>query len=371
MGRERTNQPAYRSHASGQARVRLGGVEYYLGKYDSPESWAKYHSLIAEYRANGKQAPEKPAKGNAVRKADEPVLVRHVTADFRAKVLPLHEGNAANYNKFTNLCDLLDALHGKELASEFGPRKLEAIRDTLVSVGLGKKPKPNSRSYANDQVRKVIAIIRHGVSRELIEAERIVALESLPPLKRGQGQARDNPKRTGVPLDVIRATLPEMSKTVAAMIRLQLATAMRPSELFRMTPAMIDRSGEVWFYRPTRHKTEHHGKTKAVPILGDALDALGPFLFGDPDELCFTTRLRTPWNKDNYRRHVERAAKKAKVEHWTPYQIRHRSLQSIRDDAGPEAAQAIAGHSRMDTTEVYAKASEAKAVEAAKAAPKL
>ncbi|WDQ16376.1 tyrosine-type recombinase/integrase [Rhodopirellula sp. P2] len=347
----------------------MGGVEFYLGKYDSPESRAKYHELLGQYLKNGKQAPEKPAKDNAVRLADEPVQVRHLTADFRAKVLPLHEDNAANFNKFSNLLDLLDALHGKELASEFGPRKLEAIRDTLVTVGIGLKPKPNSRSYANAQVRKLIAIFRHGVSRELIEASRIVALEALPPLR--PGQAKDNPKRTGVPLEVIRATLPEMSKTAAAMIRIQLATAMRPSELFRMTPAMIDRSGEVWFYRPTKHKTEHHGKTKAVPLLGDALDALAPFLFGDPDDLCFTTRLRTPWNKDNYRRHVERAAKRAKVEHWTPYQIRHRSLQSIRDDAGPEAAQAIAGHSRMDTTEVYAKASEAKAIEAARAAPKL
>lgn len=371
MGRERIEKPAYRSHASGQARVRLGGVEYYLGKYDSPESWARYYSLIAEYQANGLQPPDKPArrKANAVRKADEPVLVRHVTADFRAKVLPLHNGNAANYNKFSNLLDLLDALHGKELACEFGPRKLEAIRDTLVTVGIGTKPKPNSRSYANDQVRKVIAIFRHGVSRELIEADRIVALEALPPLR--PGQAKDNPKRTGVSLEVIRATLPKMSKTAAAMVRMQLATAMRPSELFRMTPAMIDRSGEVWFYRPTKHKTEHHGKAKAVPLLGDALDALAPYLFGDPDELCFTTQLRTPWNKDNYRRHVERAAKRAKVEHWTPYQIRHRSLQSIRDDAGPEAAQALAGHSRLSTTEIYAKASEAKAVEAARAAPKL
>ena len=186
-----------------------------------------------------------------------------------------------------------------------------------------------------------------------------------------RGQARDNPKRTGVPLDVIRATLPFLTATVAAMIRLQLATAMRPSEIHRLTPAMIDRTGPVWFYRPSQHKTEHHGKMKAIPILGEALDALTPYLFGDASELAFWTSKGTPWNKDSYRRAVTRAAERAKVEHWTPYQIRHASLQSVRDIAGPEATQALAGHSRMSTTEIYAKASEQKAIEAARATPKL
>jgi integrase len=365
MSRERSEQPAYLSHTSGQARVTLGPRTYYLGKHGSPESYARYYSLLAEYNANGKQPPEDVQ----VRQDGTEILVKHVTADYRARVLPLHDSNQAHKGKFSNLCQLLEDHHGDESVEEFGPRKLEGLRDVMLKVGIGEKPKPNSRSYANEQTRRLIAIIRHGVSRELVRPERVVALESLPPLKRGQGH--DNPKRTGVPVEVIRATLPHLSPAVAAMVRIQLATAMRPSELFRMTPAMIDQSGDVWFYRPSKHKTEHHGKTKAVPILGDALDALRPFLDGDPGELCFVTRRGTPWNKDTYRRSVSKAAVKAKVEHWTPYQIRHRSLQSIRDDAGPEAAQAIAGHSRMDTTEVYAKASEAKAVEAAKAAPKL
>jgi integrase len=154
------------------------------------------------------------------------------------------------------------------------------------------------------------------------------------------------------------------------MVKLQLATAMRPSELFRMTPSMIDRSGEVWMYRPDSHKTAHHGKQKAVPILGDALEALQPYLFGDPDELCFWTAKSTPWNKDSYRIAVTRAAKEAKVPHWTPYRLRHATAQAVRDVVGPEGVQALLGHSRLSTGEIYAKASEAKAIEAAKAVPK-
>jgi integrase len=316
---------------------------------------------LAEYNANGKVAPVKQRKP-PVHQADLPILVRHVTADFRHRVLPKHEHSPAHYACFKGLCDLLDQKHGDEPVAEFGPRKLESLRDKFVARG-------NCRSYANEQIGKVIKIIEHGVARELVAPDRIVALRALPPLKRGQ--ARDNPKRSGVPLEVIRATLPHLTETAAAMVKLQLATAMRPSEIFRMRPCDIDRRGKDWIYRPESHKTEHHGKAKAVPILGDAFKALAPFMFGEPNELCFRTTKGTPWNKDSYRIAVTRAAKAAKVEHWTPYQIRHTAAQAVRDAVGPEGAQALLGHSRLSTTEVYAKASEAKAIEAARATPTL
>lgn len=370
MPRSRSEQPGYQYHTRGQAKVKLGPKVFYLGKHGTPESYARYYSLLAEYNANGKVPPSKDVEPEEpVHMSQEVILVKHISADFRARKLPFQEANAANHCKYKNLCQLLDDRHGDEPASEFGPLKLEALRDLMVSKGIGKNPKPNSRKYANAQIKKVIEIITHGVARQLIEPDRIVALQALAPLKRGQ--ARENPKRTGVPVEVIRSTIPFLTTTSAAMVRLQLATAMRPSEIFRMTPAMIDRSGPVWFYRPDDHKTEHHGKTKAVPILGEALEALSPYLFGDADELCFMTTKGTPWDKDSYRIAVVRAARKAKVQHWTPYQIRHESLQAVRDAAGPEAAQAIAGHSRMDTTETYAKASEAKAIEGAMVAPTL
>lgn len=362
MPRSRVNQPAYQYHVSGQARVKLGQRDFYLGKHGTPESYARYYALLAEYNANGKLAPIPQESETAVRLADDVIRIKHLTADFRARVLPDYVRNEAHYGRFAALLALLDQRHGEEPAADFGPRKLEAIRDTFVAKG-------NCRSYANDQARKLIKIIEHGVARELVAPDRIVALRALPPLKRGQ--ARDNPKRTGVPLEVIRATLPHLTETAAAMVKLQLATAMRPSEIFRMRPCDIDRRGEDWIYRPASHKTEHHGKGKAVPILGEGFKALAPFMFGDENELCFLTSKGTPWNKDSYRIAVTRAAKAAKVEHWTPYQIRHTAAQAVRDAVGPEGAQALLGHSRLSTTEVYAKASEAKAIEAARVTPTL
>jgi integrase len=51
--------------------------------------------------------------------------------------------------------------------------------------------------------------------------------------------------------------------------------------------------------------------------------------------------------------------------------LRHTAGTIVREQLGPEAAQALLGHSHIQMTEHYAKVSEAKAIEAAKHAPKL
>jgi integrase len=50
------------------------------------------------------------------------------------------------------------------------------------------------------------------------------------------------------------------------MVRVQLLLACRPGELISMRPRDIDRSRPVWIYRPESHKTQHHGKSRIIPI---------------------------------------------------------------------------------------------------------
>jgi integrase len=138
--------------------------------------------------------------------------------------------------------------------------------------------------------------------------------------------------------------------------------------------------------------------------MGDARDALTPFLFRDPESFCFSPKESVAWRwekqrenrqtkvqpsqvsrkKSNpkkqpgdkytsasYRRALKRAAEIAKVDHWFPYQLRHTAGTVVREALGIEAAQALLGHSKAAMTEHYAKQSEAKAIEAAKAAPRI
>lgn len=309
MPRQKSAQPAYQFHVSGHARVTLCGKDFYLGDHRSPESYSRYYSLLADYNANGRQLPQQTQQ-----LAEVATRVRDITADFRARVLPQYEHDNGQHNRFSNLCDLIDDRHGDESPDDFGPRKLAALRDQFVANGVYRK-------YANIETRMVIRIIKHGVSRELIKPERIAALEALEALE--PGQAREGKPRTGVALIDIEKTLTKLPEVLQAMVKVQLATAMRPSELFRMTPAMIDCSGADWFYRPDLHKNAHRGKLKAVPLLDDTKALPVPYL----SRPCFATVWR--WTNRGVKGHrLETCKIGSRVV--TSTQAVHRFLEAIQ-----------------------------------------
>jgi integrase len=168
-----------------------------------------------------------------------------------------------------------------------------------------------------------------------------------------------------------------------------------------MRPCDLDRSRkDVWIYRPDAHKTAHHGISKAVPIVGDARKAMEPYMDRAPDAYCFSPQEAVRWQreqrsktrktplkwggrpgsnrkenpkqqpgeyytKDSYRRAIQRAAKQAGVESWTPYQLRYTAAREAREKAGVEAAQALLGHSHPNMTQHYAKLTEENAIRAA------
>jgi hypothetical protein len=87
--------PVYRYHVSGNAQVRLCGKDFYLGPHGSPESYSRYHALLAEYNANGRKLPESVPE----HQMSQEIRVRDVTADFRELVLPRYVDNSARGQK--------------------------------------------------------------------------------------------------------------------------------------------------------------------------------------------------------------------------------------------------------------------------------
>ena len=54
--RKKNARPLPRLHKrSGNARVRIGGREHWLGKHGSPEAEARYNALLAEHEAGVKE----------------------------------------------------------------------------------------------------------------------------------------------------------------------------------------------------------------------------------------------------------------------------------------------------------------------------
>jgi site-specific recombinase XerD len=160
----------------------------------------------------------------------------------------------------------------------------------------------------------------------------------------------------------------------------------------------VDASGDVWFYRPESHKTEHNGRQRIICVGPKAQDVLRPYLLRDKTAYCFVPReseqkrnvLRrenrqspmTPsqarrrpsgnrgrapgarYSVDAYRRAIARAIDQANHEraergqellpHWYPNQLRHSAGTEIRKRFGLEAAQVALGHSKADVTQIYA-----------------
>ncbi len=227
MSRPKSEMPQYQRHNTGQARVEIDHNSYYLGKYGTPESFAKYHAILAAHAAG--------TLDNALPDTTEHT-VRIVCADYRQRRLPRYDNNPADQDRRVRLLEQLEQMYGDTPANDFGPLKLETVRDEWVQKG-------NCRRYCNDKAAIVIQIFRHGVARELCSSETIKALECLPPLQRQD--AKDNPKRPVPTIEHVLTTLEYLPTVPKVMVQMQLATACRPSEVFRLEPDHVDKTGEV------------------------------------------------------------------------------------------------------------------------------
>ncbi len=206
MGRPKKSMPDYRYHVSGQGVVELSGKTYYLGPHDSPESRAKYFALLQLYNEYGLSIPE---QHSIAHQKDVPISVRCVTAEFREHIQVKYAKSPSHKGRFVRLCTLLEDEYGDEPATEFGPRRLAALREIFVASG-------NNRNYANSQTRSICQIFKYGVARELVDISVLQRLETLEPLRYGQTTAKETKPRTAVPLDAVRATARHLSPTIGS-----------------------------------------------------------------------------------------------------------------------------------------------------------
>jgi integrase len=201
-----------------------------------------------------------------------------------------------------------------------------------------------------------------------------------------------------VPKECVRVVLPHVLPPVAAMIELQLLTGARPGELCAMRACDIDVTGDVWLYRPARHKTSWRGKPRVVALGPQAQTIVKQFLVAETTAYLFSparamgkraaarraarkTKVqpsqthrrkagpkRRPGDRyttESYAHAVYIACERAGVPRWHPNQLRHTRATEIRRQFGLEAAQVVLGHSRADVTQLYAEADLSLAVRVA------
>lgn len=265
--------PSYRLHrVSGQAIVTLNGRDHYLGPHGTETSKREYDRLVAEWLANGRQAPQVACQAPAL-------SINYLVRDFwnHAKTYYRRPDGSptSELHTFKQVLRVLRRLYEDKPVTDFGPLTLKALREHLVA-------KNWSRTYINAQVSRIKSMFRWGVENERVPASVHQALLAVKGLTQGRCEAKENDRVQPAPEHLIAAIQPYVSPQVWTLVQLQLLTGARPSELLKLRRLDLKVDGELWVVEPEQHKTAHHGFAKKIYFGPQAQALLTPFLSDRP-----------------------------------------------------------------------------------------
>ena len=408
MGRRKNGAfPRVTVHkASGRARVRLCGREYWLGLAGAKEADDRYRALVASWVASGGTTVDesvlssgpvvvtvKPGAAVAVESVSPApaalsiggLLVRYLQS-VKGNRTPEELRGCSRWWRARQVANALDSRTAVPVEL-LGPRMLREVRDELVAEPMeakrGGESVHRTRGVINRTIREIVSMLKWAVGEELVPVERYQALRCVTGLRAGDNTpARESVPRKGVPDSEVAAICPFLPPVLADVIWFSRHSRCRPGEAFRLR--MVDLQPSIvpgalkWTL--AKHKTRHHGKLREIGVGPQSQEILSRWNGGKaPTDLVFTRaeveRVRTTLtirtrkarqagerlSSEYLYRCVVRACEAAGVARWTPYQVRHAGIQETRNLSGPEVAQAVGGHSHMKTVEIYAQASFEKA----------
>lgn len=369
MGVRKSNQTAY---------VYVHGKQIYLGKVGQ-DAESNYKLFLIQW-ANGSFIRSIPKK-------DEKISLRKLFCEYL---------KYTDSNKNVSLSDrasikiairrVID-LFPNMLVENFRPVELDLFRQSMIQEGFFKKKKiPNtkpaqyitehrqfSRKYINKSVNRIKTIFSWGIARCLVPPNVHYALKYLQPLVEGETEAIEHEPRGPVSDSDLQKTLDYCCEFYADFIRVLLLTAMRPSELCRMTVGDLEFENGIWIYCPKKFKTKRKNKARIIPLGPKAQKILQNRISGKTsDDFVFSPIevMREEYNKnagsnikpncsvESIDRRLKNIIKKANehganITPWTLYQLRHTRISDIALAEGEIAAQRIAGHASLQTTEIY------------------
>lgn len=398
--------PKYRRHrGSNQAVVGLNGRDYYLGPYGTRTSKLEYDRLVAEWLASGRSM--------AFGVSPASLSVAELLVGYLTHAQSYYgDGKKGEYANMRRALRPVKELYSKTAAADFGPTQLKTVRQRFIDAG-------HSRKFINHNIQRIIRVFRWGVSEGNIRPEIPQALAMVAGLRKGHTSASESRPVRPAKDELVDATIPCLPPVVQAMVELQRITGMRPGELVIVRPCDIDRSGDVWEYRPETHKNSNREQDRIVYFGPRCQEILRPYLLRAADSYCFSPaesesrrraersearktplscgntvgsrRVQKPkrtaggrYTTESYLYAVRRACDRAnpvpdaiqdeplavakwRSEHrWSPNQLRHALATRVRREFDIDAAKTLLGHSQLSTTGIYAEQDRRRAVEVAK-----
>lgn len=294
-------------------------------------------------------------------------------------------------------------LHRDSPTDQFTVSDLIAVRQALIDgeygyeagrrgrrIGTGGRKR--SRTYVNASIRRIKQVFRWGTERRLVPGSVWHELSALRSLPIGRCGARETQPVESVPWSMVEPVLNRLSGPLAACVKLQWCTGMRPSEALQLRMVDLDRSGDVWIYRVRCHKNSWRGQHRLVALGPDAQAVLKPllrddggFLFSPRDAIAEgraekRAARKTPltpsqrerdsrnarkqpavgdhYGIDAYRKAIHRACDAAGVARWSPHRLRHAKGTELARTEGIEVARIALGHKDDRVTRRYTTGAE-------------
>jgi integrase len=410
--------------ATGQAVVRLSGEDVYCGKFGTPAAEERYDREVLEWLERGRQRrrkvvgappPPSPASPSPFDPSGPPIslTVNELLLRYWRFAEQYYTTSKKALETIRLALRALRRLYGPILAAAFGPVALKTVRQRMLDTQTrtvairdedGNKVGDRiveyllSRRTINQRIGIIKRVFAWGVEEELVPPGVHHGLSAVRNLKKKRSTAKEPRKVRPVPDADVDAVLPHVPGPVRAMAKLQRLTGARSGEIVIMRACDIDRTSDIWVYRPYKHKSEHRDDEQVREIvLGPRAQAiLEPYLNGSPTAYLFSPRrameeryrqLREArktkvqpsqmcrkkpnprkqpgdrYTSHSYRRAILAACRKAGLEPWHPHQLRHLAATKLRQQYGIEVARVILGHSTLGATSIYAEADHARAVE--------
>jgi len=375
----------------------------YLGEHGSTAAARRYREVLAEHLAGKPVATRaKPAR----RPSDWPTVAQLCAAfllDAERYCVDAEGNQSREVGNFRLAMRPLLELHRDTPTDEFSVTELAAVRQRLLDTEIrcakdkAKRPIPGTgrkrtRTHINACVRRIKQVFRWGTERKMVPGSTWHELSALRSLSIGRSGARESEPVEAVPWSMVEPVLEHLPSPLAACVRLQWATGMRPTEALKIRMADIDRSGDVWLYTIPKHKNSWRGRDRVVALGPEAQGVLKPllrvdggYLFSPRDAMAElqaarrsarktpmtpsqrardarnaakTPRIGDYYGIDAYRKAIHPACDAVGTPRWSPHRLRHAKGTELARSEGIEVARIALGHKDDRVTRRYASGAE-------------
>ena len=373
------------------AYVYLNRKQVYLGKWGTEETQSAYDHFLLNWAKSQNEPQQQQPKDPRVGFTVTEIAVAYV-AEYKERPVK----NRSDLKTFLRIANRIAVLFPQREADSFRIRDLEILRDSFQNEGFKRngEEQKHSRTYLNKLISRTKTMFSWGVSKEMVSAETVARLKFLQPLRKGRTTAPEPRQRHIIPSEDYKAVLKFLPAYYKDIIEILNLTGMRPSEICNMKVSEIEKTKNVWIYRPSSHKTAYQGNNRIIPIGKKAQKFLKRHLSKrTEEEYVFTparamkscwdakrAKRKTPVQPSQRKRAEERKGKYVKYreqinpttigrvvstackkaiaakkisQSWTPYDLRHTAITNVRTKYGAETAQHFAGHSNLDTQRIY------------------